>query len=68
MFPVIAFAIFGKGLEVGVVGLGFWCLACLGILACVASRWVEQGSNGREIVLEGEGADAGTGDGWKWWP
>jgi MFS family permease len=53
-FPVIAFAIFGKGLEVGVVGLGFWCLACLGILACVASRWVEQGSNGREIVLEGE--------------
>jgi MFS family permease len=54
VFPVIAFAIFGKGLEVGVVGLGFWCLACLGILACVASRWVEQGSNGREIVLEGE--------------
>jgi MFS family permease len=54
VFPVIAFAIFGKGLEIGVVGLGFWCLACLGILACVASRWVEQGSNGREIVLEGE--------------
>jgi hypothetical protein len=53
-FPVIAFAIFGKGSEIGVVGLGFWCLACLGILACVASRWVEQGTNGKEIVLEGE--------------
>jgi hypothetical protein len=53
-FPVIAFAIFGKGLEIGVVGLGFWCLACLGVLACVASRWVEQGLNGKEIVLEGE--------------
>jgi hypothetical protein len=54
VFPVIAFAIFGKGLEIGVVGLGFWCLACLGVLACVASQWVEQGSNGKEIVLEGE--------------
>ena len=53
-FPVIAFVIFGKGLEIGIVGLGFWCLACLGGLACVASRWVEQGSNGKEIVLEGE--------------
>ncbi|KAM3086316.1 hypothetical protein ACMFMG_000452 [Clarireedia jacksonii] len=54
LFPVIAFAIFGKGLEIGVVGLGFWCLACLGVLACVASHWVEQGTNGKEIVLEGE--------------
>ncbi|KAE9368881.1 MFS general substrate transporter [Stipitochalara longipes BDJ] len=66
LFPVIAFAIFGKGLEIGVVGLGFWCLACLGILACVASRWVEQGENGREIVLEGEeplGQDGGGDDG-----
>jgi hypothetical protein len=54
VFPVIAFAIFGKGLEIGVVGLGFWCLACLGVLACVASQWVEQGTNGKEIVLEGE--------------
>ncbi|KAL5326247.1 hypothetical protein ACEPPN_007385 [Leptodophora sp. 'Broadleaf-Isolate-01'] len=53
-FPVIAFAIFGKGLDIGVVGLGFWCLACLGVLACVASRWVTEGLNGKEIVLEGE--------------
>jgi hypothetical protein len=55
LFPIIAFAIFGKGLEIGVVGLGFWCLACLGVVACVASQWVEQGSNGNEIVLETEG-------------
>jgi len=53
-FPVIAFAIFGKGLDIGIVGLGFWCLACLGLLACVASRWVTEGTNGKEIVLEGE--------------
>lgn len=52
IFPIVAFAIFGKGLEIGVVGLGFWCLAVLGGLACVASRWVEQGDNGKEIVLE----------------
>lgn len=54
IFPVIAFVIFGKGLEIGVVGLGFWCLSVLAVAACVASRWVEQGSNGKEIVLEGE--------------
>ncbi|CZR66360.1 related to E.coli tetracycline resistance protein TCR1 [Phialocephala subalpina] len=54
VFPIIAFAIFGKGLDIGVVGLGFWCLACLGVLACVASRWVTEGTNGKEIVLEGE--------------
>ncbi|KAH7370908.1 major facilitator superfamily transporter [Rhexocercosporidium sp. MPI-PUGE-AT-0058] len=57
IFPVIAFAIFGKGLDIGVVGLGFWCLACLGMLACVASRWVAEGSNGKEIVLEGDGVE-----------
>ncbi|KAF8851776.1 MFS general substrate transporter [Acephala macrosclerotiorum] len=54
VFPIVAFAIFGKGLDIGVVGLGFWCLACLGLLACVASRWVTEGTNGKEIVLEGE--------------
>ncbi|KAI9820715.1 MAG: hypothetical protein M1827_005085 [Pycnora praestabilis] len=54
IFPVIAFAIFGKGLEIGVVGLGFWCLAVLAVLACVASQWVREGSNGNEIVLKGD--------------
>ena len=63
LFPVIAFAIFGKGLDMGVVGLGFWCLAALGVTACVASRWVEQGENGREIVLEGEEPLVPDGDG-----
>jgi hypothetical protein len=54
VFPVAALAIFGKGLKIGVVGLGFWCLACLAILACVASAWVTEGSNGKEIVLESD--------------
>jgi len=51
---VIAFAIFGKGMEVGIVGLGFWALAGVAIAALVASRWVVEGSNGKEIVLEEE--------------
>ena len=54
IFPIAALAVFGKGLQIGMVGLGFWCLAGLAILACVASRWVSEGSNGTEIKLEGE--------------
>jgi hypothetical protein len=60
LFPIVAFSIFGKGLDIGVVGLGFWCLACLAVLACIASRWVMEGSNGKEIILEGEEVLAGT--------
>ncbi|MCJ1300151.1 hypothetical protein MMC08_002945 [Hypocenomyce scalaris] len=54
VFPIVAFAIFGKGLEMGVVGLGFWCLACVAVLACAASQWVREGGNGNEIRLPGE--------------
>ncbi|KAI9798290.1 MAG: hypothetical protein M1833_004862 [Piccolia ochrophora] len=54
IFPVVALALFGEGLRIGVVGLGFWCLAGLASLACVASRWVTEGSNGKDIVLEGD--------------
>ena len=60
LFPIIAFAIFGKGLDIGFVGLGFWCLAGLAVLACVASRWVMEGSNGKEIVLEGDEPEEAT--------
>ena len=67
IFPVAAFTIFGNGLQIGVVGLGFWCLAGLAVLSCVASRWVREGSNGQEILLEGDeeeaqssGIDAGS--------
>ncbi|OCL13443.1 MFS general substrate transporter [Glonium stellatum] len=52
VFPLAAFAIFGAGLGIGVIGLGFWCLACLAILACIASQWVREGSNGKDIVLD----------------
>ena len=52
IFPVAALALFGYGLQIGVVGLGFWFLAGLAVLAYVASTWVKEGSNGKEIVLE----------------
>lgn len=52
IFPVSILTIFGRGLQIGVVGLGFWCLACLAALAYFASSWVTEGSNGKEIVLE----------------
>lgn len=57
LFPIGALTIFGQGLRVGVVGLGFWCLMALAIMASVASLWVTEGSNGREIVLEDESED-----------
>ena len=55
IFPVAALTVFGQGLRIGVVGLGFWCLAVLAVASCVASAWVREGRNGKEIVLEGEG-------------
>jgi hypothetical protein len=57
LFPVGALVIFGQGLRVGVVGLGFWCLMVLAVLAYLASLWVIEGSNGLEIVLEDESDD-----------
>ncbi|KAK5024628.1 hypothetical protein LTS07_008474 [Exophiala sideris] len=53
-FPIGALAIFGQGLRIGVVGLGFWCLMALAILSYVASLWVTEGSNGLEINLDDE--------------
>ena len=58
IFPIVTLAIFGVGLRMGVVGLGFWCIACLAVLACIASRWVQEGSNGNEIKLPGDSARA----------
>ena len=40
IFPILALGIYGEGLRIGVVGLGFWSLALLAILACSASMWV----------------------------
>lgn len=42
--PVVALGVFGVGLRVGVVGVGFWALMGVAALACVAGRWVRDGS------------------------
>lgn len=57
LFPIGALAIFGQGLRIGVVGLGFWCLMALAVLAYITSLWVTEGSNGLEIVLDEEDED-----------
>ena len=61
LFPIASLAIFGQGLRIGIVGLGFWCLMALAVLAYVASLWVTEGSNGREIVLSDDSKESGGG-------
>ena len=51
--PVAGGYWFGLGLEKGIVGLGWWAVAGISALGCVASLWVRNGS-GYEIVLQEE--------------
>ncbi|KAF2798991.1 MFS general substrate transporter [Melanomma pulvis-pyrius CBS 109.77] len=55
IFPVVALTVFGQGLRLGVVGLGFWCLAVLAVASCVASAWVRE-EDREDIGLEVEGS------------
>lgn len=52
IFPLIVLPVFGYGLQNGMVGLGFWCVAGLAAFTCAVSGRVMEGSNGKEIVLE----------------
>ncbi|KAF2472476.1 MFS general substrate transporter [Lindgomyces ingoldianus] len=56
--PILGGYIFGRGLDIGVVGLAWWTLACVAVVGSVAARFVRDG-DGHEILLEGEvkGAD-----------
>ncbi|KAF1953240.1 MFS general substrate transporter [Byssothecium circinans] len=51
--PVMFGWIFGKGLDIGVVGLAWWILACVAVVGCVFGQFVREG-DGHEILLEGE--------------
>jgi hypothetical protein len=51
--PVAGGYWFGLGLEKGVVGLGWWAIASISALGCIASLWVKNGS-GYEVVLQDE--------------
>jgi hypothetical protein len=48
VFPPIALAVLGYGLELGAVGVGFWFIAVLAVLSCLASIRVGEGNNGEE--------------------
>jgi hypothetical protein len=50
IFPPMAFAVLGYGLRIGVVGLGFWFVAALAVLSCLASLRVNEGKNGEDVI------------------
>ncbi|KAH7119733.1 major facilitator superfamily domain-containing protein [Dendryphion nanum] len=51
--PIMFGWIFGKGLDMGVVGLAWWILAIVAIVGSIAGRFLYEG-DGHEILLEGE--------------
>jgi hypothetical protein len=51
--PIMFSWIFGKGLDMGIVGLAWWCMAAVAVFGWVLARYVREG-DGHEILLEGE--------------
>lgn len=51
--PILFSWVFGKGLNMGIVGLGWWFMATMATFGTVAGQWVKEG-DGHEILLEGE--------------
>jgi len=51
--PVLGGWLFGKGLQVGIVGLAYWCLAGVAIIGAFSAAFVKDG-DGHEILMEGE--------------
>ncbi|KAF1966566.1 MFS general substrate transporter [Bimuria novae-zelandiae CBS 107.79] len=51
--PIVFGWLFGKGLDIGVVALGWWSLACVAVVGSIAAQFVREG-DGHEILLEGE--------------
>ncbi|KAH6629219.1 major facilitator superfamily domain-containing protein [Boeremia exigua] len=51
--PIMFSWAFGKGLNVGIVGLGWWLMAAVASVGFIAAQWVREG-DGHEILLEGE--------------
>ncbi|KAF2795066.1 MFS general substrate transporter [Melanomma pulvis-pyrius CBS 109.77] len=51
--PVMGGWIFGRGLDIGIVGLAWWILACVAVVGVVVAQGLREG-DGHEILLEGE--------------
>jgi hypothetical protein len=58
--PVLAGWLYGAGLNRGVVGTAWWCMAVVAVVGAVAARWVWEG-DGHEIWLEGEREEVDEG-------
>ncbi|KAF1929002.1 uncharacterized protein M421DRAFT_100723 [Didymella exigua CBS 183.55] len=56
--PVAGGYWFGLGLEKGMVGLGWWAIAGISALGCIASLWVKNES-GYEVLLQEEDTSSG---------
>lgn len=54
--PVFGGYMYGRGLDWGVVGFVWWCMAGVGVLNWLSGFWCREGS-GWEIVLEGDEID-----------
>ncbi|OAF99894.1 MFS general substrate transporter, partial [Paraphaeosphaeria sporulosa] len=51
--PIVFGWLFGKGLDMGIVALGWWGLACVAVIGSIAAQFVREG-DGHEILLDGE--------------
>lgn len=51
--PIIFAWVFGRSLDMGIVGLAWWILALVAVLGSVAGRFLYEG-DGHEILLDGE--------------
>ncbi|RAR12586.1 MFS general substrate transporter [Stemphylium lycopersici] len=54
--PILFSWLFGKGLDIGMVGLSWWCVAAVAVGGWVLAQGVREG-DGHEILLEGEKKD-----------
>ena len=58
--PIVFGWLFGRGLDIGIVALGWWSLAGVAVVGSFAAQFVREG-DGHEVLLEGEvRSDDGT--------
>ncbi|KAL5409973.1 hypothetical protein PMIN06_004943 [Paraphaeosphaeria minitans] len=51
--PIVFGWLFGKGIDVGIIALGWWSLACVAVVGSIAAQFVREG-DGHEILVDGE--------------
>ncbi|KAG9187325.1 hypothetical protein G6011_05196 [Alternaria panax] len=51
--PILFSWVFGKGLDMGMVGLAWWCMSAVAVVGWVLAQGVREG-DGHQILLEGE--------------